>query len=88
MALHSEGIKMTLASERPHLLAVDNDAFGGGIVIYHLEVRVCMCVCSKTYNNYDSMFLFLEIRGMCNNNVSVCMRYFKTCLQTCLLVNL
>lgn len=40
LALHSDGIKMTLGSERPHLLAVDNDAFGGGIVIYHLKVRV------------------------------------------------
>ena len=38
LALHSEGIKMTLASERPHLLAVDNDVYGGGVVIYHLNV--------------------------------------------------
>ncbi len=38
MALRSEGIKMTLASERPHLLALDNDALGGGVVIYHLKV--------------------------------------------------
>lgn len=39
LAFHSEGLKMTLASERPHLLAVDNDAYGGGVVIYHLKVR-------------------------------------------------
>ena len=37
LAWHSEGIKMTLGSERPHLLTVDNDAFGG-VVIYHLKV--------------------------------------------------
>ena len=38
LALHSEGIKMTLASEMPHLLAIDNDVYGGGIIIYHLKV--------------------------------------------------
>jgi len=40
LAWHSEGIKMTLGSERPHLLTVDNDTFGG-VVIYHLKVIIC-----------------------------------------------
>ena len=29
---------MTLGSERPHLLTVDNDVYGG-VVIYHLKVK-------------------------------------------------
>ena len=38
LALHSEGIKMTVASEQPHFLAVDDDALGTGVVIYRLQV--------------------------------------------------
>jgi pSer/pThr/pTyr-binding forkhead associated (FHA) protein len=37
LALHSEGIKMTVASELPHFLAVDDDALGTGVVIYRLQ---------------------------------------------------
>ena len=29
---------MTVASEQPHFLAVDDDALGTGVVIYRLEV--------------------------------------------------
>ena len=39
LALHSEGIKMTVASEQPHFLAVDDDALGTGVVIYRLQVH-------------------------------------------------
>ena len=42
LALHSEGIKMTLAAECPHLLAIDDDAAGTGIVMYQLKVCVLM----------------------------------------------
>jgi len=49
LALRSEGLKMTLASERPHLLALDNDVYGGRVVIYHLMVHIfpekSMCLC-------------------------------------------
>ena len=38
LALHSEGIKMIVASEQPHFLAVDDDALGTGVVIYRLQV--------------------------------------------------
>ena len=38
LALHSEGIKMTVAAEQPHFLAVDDDALGTGVVIYRLQV--------------------------------------------------
>lgn len=42
LALHSEGIKMTVASELPHFLAVDDGALGTGVVIYRLQVfRIC-----------------------------------------------
>jgi hypothetical protein len=37
LALHSEGIKMTVAAEQPHFLAVDDDALGTGVVIYRLQ---------------------------------------------------
>ncbi len=46
MAWHSEGIKMTVGSEKPHLFT-ENDA--GKVVMYHLKVNTeghrCMCVC-------------------------------------------
>lgn len=38
LALRSEGVKMTLASEQPHLLGVDEDRFGAGVVLYYLKV--------------------------------------------------
>lgn len=37
MALSSEGIKMTVASEHPHFV----DILGTGVVIYHLKVTNC-----------------------------------------------
>ena len=37
--LQREGIKMTVASEQPYLLALDEDAFGTGVVLYHLQVQ-------------------------------------------------
>ena len=40
LALHSEGIKMTVAAEQPHFLAVDDDALGTGVVIYRLQVHI------------------------------------------------
>ena len=45
LALHSEGIKMTVASEQPHFLAVDDDVLGTGVVIYRLHVSsLCTCI--------------------------------------------
>ena len=38
MALRSEGIKMTVGSELPHFIAMDNDILSAGVVIYHLQV--------------------------------------------------
>ena len=38
LALHSEGIKMIVASEMPHFLAVDDHELGTGVVIYRLQV--------------------------------------------------
>ena len=37
LALSSEGIKMTVASEQPHFI----DILGTGVVIYHLQVTNC-----------------------------------------------
>ncbi|XP_019864249.1 PREDICTED: kinesin-like protein KIF16B, partial [Amphimedon queenslandica] len=37
LALRSEGVKMTVASEQPHLLGVDEDRFGAGVVLYYLK---------------------------------------------------
>lgn len=37
LALSSEGIKMTVASEHPHFV----DILGTGVVIYHLKVINC-----------------------------------------------
>ena len=37
LALSSEGIKMTVASEHPHFV----DILGTGVVIYHLKVTNC-----------------------------------------------
>lgn len=49
LALHSEGIKMTVASEQPHFLAVDDDAFSMGVVLYHIKV-LCALSVMKYYN--------------------------------------
>ena len=38
LALRSEGVKMTVASEQPHLLGVDEDRFSAGVVLYYLKV--------------------------------------------------
>lgn len=40
LALHSEGIKMTLASEKPHLLTIDDGTSTSGVVLYYLQVHV------------------------------------------------
>lgn len=37
LALHAEGIKMTLASEKPHLLMIDGTSTLG-VVLYYLQV--------------------------------------------------
>lgn len=37
LALRSEGVKMTVASEQPHLLGVDEDRFSAGVVLYYLK---------------------------------------------------
>ena len=36
---------MTVASEQPHLLGLDEEKFGAGVVLYYLKVCVCVCVC-------------------------------------------
>ena len=38
VALQSDGVKMTFASEQPHLLGVDEDRFSAGVVLYYLKV--------------------------------------------------
>ena len=57
LALSSEGIKMTVASEQPHFI----DILGTGVVIYHLQVSNC-CISTlvllEHYNN--GMFLSQE----------------------------
>lgn len=46
---------MRVASEQPHFLAVDDDALGTGVVIYHLQVHVAgensqvFCACVYEY---------------------------------------
>jgi len=48
LALRSEGIKMTVGSELPHFIAMDNDILSTGVVIYHLQVCSIngdKCVC-------------------------------------------
>ena len=42
LALRSEGVKMTVASEQPHLLGVDEDRFSAGVVLYYLKVIIMM----------------------------------------------
>ena len=50
MALRSEGIKMTVGSELPHFIAMDNDILSAGVVIYHLQVcTVNKCVYVYVY---------------------------------------
>ena len=39
LALHSEGQSVRVASERPHLLGLDEEMFGAGVVLYYLKVR-------------------------------------------------
>lgn len=38
LALHSEGVKMMVASELPHFIGVDDDILSTGVVLYHLAV--------------------------------------------------
>jgi hypothetical protein len=59
LALHSEGIKMTVAAEQPHFLAVDDDALGTGVVIYRLQVHIH--VCESTMQN----------KHLCNDDILV-----------------
>ena len=40
LALHSEGVKMMVASELPHFIGVDDDILSTGVVLYHLTVSV------------------------------------------------
>jgi hypothetical protein len=37
LALHSEGVKMMVASELPHFIGVDDDLLSTGVVLYHLQ---------------------------------------------------
>lgn len=39
LALQTEGVKMRVASDQPHFLAIDEDIFGTGLVLYYLNVR-------------------------------------------------
>lgn len=38
LALHSEGMKMVINSEKPHLVGVDPDILSTGLVFYYLKV--------------------------------------------------
>jgi kinesin family protein 16B len=40
LALRSEGVKMIVESEKPHLLGVDEDKFSAGVVLYHIKVGI------------------------------------------------
>ena len=78
LALHSEGIKMTVASELPHFLAVDDDALGTGVVIYHLQVctHLLSLVSPNTciYINYVSPCLPVLYRSLfstCSMSIQV-----------------
>ena len=39
LALSTEGVKMTMASERPYFLALDDNSLGAGVTLYHLKAR-------------------------------------------------
>lgn len=58
--LHSEGIKMTVASEQPHLLGVDDDPLSTGLVLYHL--KVCLT---------NMWMRYTELLTMCTLHFSV-----------------
>ena len=57
LALSSEGIKMTVASEQPHFI----DILGTGVVIYHLQVTNCHIIQVKS--NAIIMLCFFHRKG-------------------------
>ncbi len=66
LALQSEGVKMRVASDQPHFLAIDEDIFGTGLVLYYLHVRIVAdlatpCVYISASNGVDLLGLGLHL---------------------------
>ena len=78
LALHSEGIKMTVAAEQPHFLALDDDALGTGVVIYRLQVHAHVYV--KLQCKHTSMLGNNGILVICT---CIWLCYMKMLLVTC-----
>ena len=80
--LQSEGIKMTVASEQPHLLGVDDDPLSTGLVLYHLKVccySMCrsmgMLICSMPYLLFI-IYMYINARfRYCNLRTSDLLLY-------------
>ena len=42
VALHSEGAKMVVHSDQPHLVGIDPDILSTGLVFFYLKVSECV----------------------------------------------
>ena len=59
LALHSEGIKMTVAAEQPHFITVDLDT---GVVIYCLHVSgIAVVPGMLAYCSSSIMYVLLHV---------------------------